>query len=331
MAQTSTGFMSDTLNKKIESLFVVGFAGHVLPMDHAEHGYLGYILFSRNMADDAQVKALTSSALPVEKGGPLFFVDQEGGRVERIKSHPLPPARHWGTLDDPMATLQAAEALGRHLSALGFHADFAPILDVDTNPKNPIIGDRSFSREPDAVVVHALAFAQGLNQAGILNCGKHFPGHGDTLVDSHLALPVIEHPLERLRKIELLPFKALAKSLDSIMTAHVLSRALDADHVATFSSKTLRILRDEFGFEGVIFSDDLEMHAVSQTYGLERSTEMALKAGCDAVLICSEYERVTDVVNHLEQLCTSEPQMLSRIEEAYGRVQRMRDKVRGAA
>jgi len=143
--------------------------------------------------------------------------------------------------------------------------DFAPVLDVDTNPDNPVIGDRSFSRDQSQVALHGMAFAEGLRKGGCLACGKHFPGHGDTDQDSHLALPSLPHDLARLHEVELLPFRAAAKSFPAFMTAHVVFSALDQDVPATLSRRVLTdLLRHELGFTGVIISDDLEMKAVSR-------------------------------------------------------------------
>jgi len=187
---------------------------------------------------------------------------------------------------------RAGQALGRHLLALGFNLNFAPILDVDSNPQNPVIGDRSFSPKPDEVARLAIALAEGLTQGGVLACGKHFPGHGDTDKDSHFDLPVIRHERAHLDEIELVPFRAAsAAGLDSMMSAHIVVEALARGTVATFSHAVMtKLLRDDLGFRGALFSDDLEMRAVSAGTGPEESAVLSIAAGCDLVLVCKDEE-----------------------------------------
>jgi beta-N-acetylhexosaminidase len=186
----------------------------------------------------------------------------------------------------------AARTLARGVRALGFNQDYAPVLDVDTNPDNPVIGDRSFSRDPQAVAERGAAFIQAMQAEGVAACGKHFPGHGDTQTDSHLELPRLEHDLARLEAVELPPFvEAVKAEVASIMTAHVLFPALDPEHPATLSEKVVGpLLRERLGFEGVIVSDDLEMKAVADNYAIEDSAVRAIRAGCDQLLICHDVE-----------------------------------------
>ena len=169
-----------------------------------------------------------------------------------------------------------------------YNIDFAPVLDIHTNAANPIIGDRAFGTGPHEVATRALAFAEGLASAGILACGKHFPGHGDTTTDSHLELPHLDHTLERLRAVELVPFLAAAAAgLPMIMTAHVVFGALDASAPATLSNVVIEgMLRNELGFGGLIVSDDLDMHAISKNYAAGDAAVAAVAAGCDVLLLC---------------------------------------------
>ena len=231
----------------------------------------GAILFARNIDTPAQVRELVlrlHDAAPPEH--PLLVsIDQEGGRVQRLRAPwtEWPPMRRFGEHDDLDATQALGEALARELRDLGIDLDFAPVVDVDTNPDNPVIGDRSFSRSPEDVGRHAVALIRGLQGEGVAACAKHFPGHGDTDVDSHLALPKVDHSLERLREVELPPFAAAAKAgVASVMTAHVIVSALDADRPATLSPTAISLLRDEIGYDGVVFSDDLDMKAVADHF-----------------------------------------------------------------
>ena len=251
----------------------------------------GAILFARNIDTPAQVRELVArlhDAAPAEH--PLLVsIDQEGGRVQRLRAPwtEWPPMRRFGERDDVDATQALGEALARELRDLGIDLDFAPVVDVDTNPDNPVIGDRSFSRTPDAVGRHACALIRGLQGEGIAACAKHFPGHGDTDVDSHLELPKVDHSLERLREVELPPFAAAAQAgVASVMTAHVIVSSIDAERPATLSPAALSLLRDEIGYDGVVFSDDLDMKAIADHFTPGEATRQAIEAGCDAVLAC---------------------------------------------
>jgi beta-N-acetylhexosaminidase len=281
----------------------------------------GFVLFRRNLGAPAQIAELTlalTSLAPADR--PLWMsVDQEGGRVARLGPPvvTLPPMRVLGEIDDPTLTRDAALVLGRQLRLLGFNLDFAPVLDVDTNPDNPVIGDRSFGREAERVIVHGRAFAAGLESAGVAACGKHFPGHGDTHVDSHFALPRLMHARERLDRVELAPFTALLPELPNLMTAHVLFDALDPARPATLSPKIIReLLRGELGYGGVIWSDDLEMKAISEQCGVDEAACAAIAAGCDSVLICSNTEQVLAAQRALSARAEREPDFAERLRDA---------------
>jgi beta-N-acetylhexosaminidase len=225
-------------------------------------------------------------------GRPLLVsIDQEGGRVARLRAPQgfteLPPMRALGRTGDAALAFEVGALLGRELRAVGIDQDYAPVVDVDTNPANPVIGDRSFSRDPREVARLGIALARGLQSAGVAACAKHFPGHGDTSQDSHRDLPRLAHGLERLREVELVPFRALAAAgVASVMTAHVVFEALDPVRPATLSPPVLRLLRDECAYDGCVVSDDLEMRAVAEHFALEGAVPAALLAGVDAFLVC---------------------------------------------
>jgi beta-N-acetylhexosaminidase len=288
--------MSSELFRRCAGLFVVGFPG-LQPDDELRallaDGVAGVILFKRNVESPAQVAALLRT-LKSEAGRPLLAsVDQEGGRVARLRGAPfttLPSMREIGARGGADLARRVGVLLGHEVRALGFDVDFAPVLDVDTNPANPVIADRSFSRDAQEVATLGVALAQGLELAGVASCGKHFPGHGDTSQDSHLHLPSLPHALERLKAVELVPFAAYAQAkLASIMTAHVIFEALDPAVPATMSKKVLDVLRHELHFEGVIISDDLEMKAIAEHFSVERAAVEGLKAGVDLFLVCHDY------------------------------------------
>ena len=291
----------------------------------------GIILFKRNLGALTETAALIDQANRHARNAgtasPLIAIDQEGGRVARLGAPflRLPPMRKLGERDDLTLTERCGRVLGQQLAQLGITLDFAPVMDIDTNPANPVIGDRSFGRTPEVVTAHALAFAKGLEQAGVASCAKHFPGHGDTDLDSHFALPRITHDRARLDAVELAPFRACKGTIPSIMTAHVLFDALDKDVPATLSKRVITgLLREELGYDGVIVSDDLEMKAVAAHWGIAESAVRAIEAGCDLLLVCSSLTELEAAESALAKRAEANEAFRSRLEEAAGRVLQMR-------
>jgi beta-N-acetylhexosaminidase len=282
------------LDRDIAGLFNVGFHGH-LPsaevLELIDRGVHGVILFGRNIETAEQTAELVA-ALKRAAGRPLLVsIDQEGGRVARLRAKQgfteLPPMRAIGETGDADLAFAVGRLLGDELRAVGVDQDYAPCIDVDTNPANPVIGDRSFSRDPEVVGRLGAALSKGLQAAGVAACAKHFPGHGDTSQDSHQDLPRLPHALARLEAVELLPFRMLAEAgVASVMTAHVVFEALDPRRPATLSPSVMQLLRSSTGFRGCAISDDLEMKAVAEHFPLEASVPGALAAGVDALLVC---------------------------------------------
>lgn len=318
-------------------VLVGGFDGTSLPAELerrlAEGELAGVILFRRNLVDVAQCRALCASIhAACARGGqraPLLAIDQEGGRVKRLDAPilPLPPMRALGALDDVAFTERAHRALGLQLAALGINLDFTPVADVDSNPANPVIGDRSFGRDPELVARHVAAAVRGMQSAGVAACAKHFPGHGDTSVDSHLALPRVSHPRERLESVELPPFRAAVRvSVASMMSAHVVYDALDAGVTATLSRRVLvDLLRGELGYGGVLFSDDLHMRAIADDLGVSEASIASLRAGCDVLLICKDPDAQHAARLALRDACAKDPELAARLAQSAARVDAMRD------
>jgi beta-N-acetylhexosaminidase len=220
-------------------------------------------------------------------------------------------------------------SMAMELAALGFSMSFAPVLDVATNPSNPIIGDRAFGTTHEEVIHNALPYMQGLAEGGILSCGKHFPGHGDTSVDSHLALPLVEHPPDRIRRVECVPFReAIRNDVAFLMTAHVLVPSFDEEKPATLSPTIVRsLLREELGFGGVILSDDLEMKAIASTYRVPDAAVEAIAAGCDALLICSgNVEVQAAALEELVHAVEQERIPYTRLEATLTRLRRAKER-----
>lgn len=270
----------------------------------------GVIIFARNIQNADQTRTLISDIVKLsedESLAPLFVcVDQEGGRVTRLPREypPFPTARELGKdgSDELVETTHAR--MGEALAGLGFNVDFAPVLDLDTNPANPVIGDRSFGPDPEKAARLGRAAIRGLRSAGLLSCGKHFPGHGDTSLDSHHHLPVDPRPAGRIEESDLRPFReAIAENVEFIMTAHVIYPAYDVKLPATLSEKIVTgLLRERLGYGGLIVGDDMDMKAVSDNWGVEESTELALNAGVDLLLVCHETERRDAVHESLRRM-----------------------------
>jgi len=283
----------------------------------------GVILFRRNL--DGRLPQVTELTRAVREAcapdlPPLIGVDQEGGRVVRLLAPVLrlPPMRIIGAHGSARLAHEAARALGRELEALGFNMDFAPVFDVDTCAENPIIGDRSFSSDATVVASMASAFARGLQDSCVMACGKHFPGHGDTTTDSHLDLPIVTQPKERLLAVELAPFRGLRSvNCAALMTAHVVYTSLDPDRPATLSARIATdLLRGELGYDGVLISDDLEMKAIADRYPIEQAAVLAVEAGCDALLICSSLELQRRAHEALVREAEQRPAFRARVGEA---------------
>lgn len=311
-------------------VLVGGFSGIKVPSvlleAFAEGSIGGVTFFRRNIETPQQLHTLISEIEWSKERPPLLAIDQEGGRVARLKTPivKLPPMRKLGKVGDPSLTKRAARLLGSQLRAIGLTMNFAPVLDVDTNPDNPVIGDRAFGATPDEVVVHARAFAAGLAEAGILSCGKHFPGHGDTLLDSHLALPTVGHPRERLDAVELAPFRR-ALDFPAFMTAHVVFPQLDEHRPATLSPAVVGgLLRRDMGYEGVIISDDLEMKAVAKMHSVAESAILAIEAGCDMLLVCSDTDALFDAREQLAAKARQDVGFCARLDDAAERSLRLR-------
>lgn len=317
-------------------LVVVGIGGAELSererraLASGERG--GVVLFRRNVqGGPAAVLSLTSAIREAcgPELPPLVAIDQEGGRVVRIgpPTLALPAMRAIGDLDDAPFASRLAEAQARELAALGITMSFAPVADVHTRDENPVIGDRAFATIPAKVAQLAAAWAEGLARGGVLSCAKHFPGHGDTSLDSHLALPHVDRSREELDAIELAAFRPLAKSaaIASMMTAHVVYRALDPRPATLSRAICTDLLRAELGFEGVLFSDDLEMKAIELPIG--EAAVLAVAAGCDALLVCSREDLAEAAHAALVREAESSPAFRARCEEAHARFLAMRRRV----
>ncbi len=251
-----------------------------------QNGVRAVCLFRKNLGDEATVRRLTADLRSVLGPKALIAIDQEGGSVVRATFLPqAPAAMALGAADDAALASEVGAAVARGLRSLGINWNFAPVLDVNNNPANPVIAERSFSADPDAVARLAGAWMQGALAEGVACCVKHFPGHGDTHVDSHHALPAVDKTLAALERLELRPFRALAAQAPAMMTAHIVYPQIDPEHPATLSEAVLTgVLRQRIGYDGVVITDALMMRAVHARYGHARAAVLALQAGADMVL-----------------------------------------------
>jgi beta-N-acetylhexosaminidase len=303
--------LADRKRRAGQRLFI-GVFGHDVTDETrrlvAELQPAGFVIFARNVVDPRQVAELNRALceLAPSTHPALISVDQEGGRVARVRdpATTFPPMRAVGRADRPELTERVGAVMARELRAMGFHVDFAPCADVDSNPDNPVIGDRSFGPDPKRVGAHVAAYVRGMQSEGIVACAKHFPGHGDTDLDSHKALPTVARPIEELRRTELPPFKAAVDAgVATVMTSHVMFPAWDPDWPCTLSTRILTpLLRDELGFDGLVFSDDLDMKAVADGWPVDVQVRRATDAGVDVLLCCNEPDRQVAVFEALVQL-----------------------------
>jgi beta-N-acetylhexosaminidase len=318
---------------------MVGFHGHAASADARrlirDYRAASVILFARNVDTPEQlaelVRELQSIARDAGHELPLLVaVDQEGGRVARLRTPwtEWPPLRALGRLGSEPHARRMGEALAAELRTCGVRCDFAPVLDVDTNPRNPVIGDRSFGEEPELVGRLGAAMIRGLQGGGVAACAKHFPGHGDTDLDSHQALPAVDHPRSRLEAVELRPFRAaIDAGVASIMTAHLLVRELDDGLPATLSPALLEgLLRRELGYGGVIVSDDLEMKAVALRWRPGEAAVLAALAGCDLLPVCHDHDAQVEAIEGLVRAGEEERLSWKSGDAALGRLRALKER-----
>ncbi|MEU9878436.1 glycoside hydrolase family 3 protein [Streptomyces phaeochromogenes] len=283
---------TDTLTRDALAVLQPGFTGTSAPswlLRRLGEGLASVGLFGRNIATPAQVAALTAQ-LRAERDDVLVAIDEEGGDVTRLEvrtGSSFPGNHALGAVDDTALTEAVAHELGRRLAACGVNLNWAPSADINSNVDNPVIGVRSFGADTSLVARHTAAYVSGLQSAGVAACTKHFPGHGDTAVDSHHAMPRIDAELPVLESRELVPFlAAIEAGTRAVMSAHILVPALDPVHPATLSRRILTgLLREELGYDGLIVTDGMEMQAISATYGIERGSVLAIAAGADAICV----------------------------------------------
>jgi beta-N-acetylhexosaminidase len=324
------------LHHRIGQLALVGFDGYSIPPEvrslAREFDLGGIVLFRRNVESPEQVAEVAWQARQLGRDLPLWVgVDQEGGRVARLR-RPLtewPPAITLGRADSEDLARRFARAMAVELAAVGFSIDFAPVLDVLTNRANPAIGDRALAERADVVARLGVAIIDEIQAAGLAACGKHFPGHGEAGVDSHHALPILDLAPDRIRAVELVPFRAaIGAGVIGLMAGHLLVPSLDERRPATISPAILNdLLRDELGFDGVLFTDDLDMKGISGDRPREQAFVQAIAAGCDAGLLCgTDLSAHATAIEALVRAAESGEVPWKRIEDAMSRQRRAKER-----
>ena len=322
-----------SLKEQIGQMFMVGLKGEELTQEERDLlkdcPFGGFVLFSRNLKEPKEILSLCRSLWEASGETPPFIaIDQEGGRVHRLP-HPFthfPAAAILGRTGNADLAYRVGLATARELAAVGINLNFAPVLDVRSNPSNPVIGDRSLSSDPKEVTRLGWALIEGLREGGVIPCAKHFPGHGDTAEDSHLELPIVRKALDELKSVELPPFAyACHHQVETIMTAHVLYPALDPVHPATLSRPIITdLLRGESRYDGVVFSDDLEMQAIGKNYPLDEAAQLSLLAGVDVLLLARQTEGAAAAFEFFCREIERDLQLRKRVEESYQRIMRLK-------
>lgn len=324
-----------TLEEKIGQMIIAGVQGTSASTEDErmikEQHVGGIIFYKNNLADSASVVRFgnqlkqwnESNSVPL-----LLSVDQEGGRVSRLPGlNLLPTAQEIGQWNSREAAGEIGTILGEEVKGMGLNMNFAPVLDINNNPKNPVIGDRSFGSTAEIVSSMGIEVMKQMKQTGVIPVAKHFPGHGDTETDSHLDLPVIHKSEKDLTQLEWKPFvSAIEEGADAVMVAHILFPQIDEQYPSSLSSAVVTgQLRDKLGFEGVILTDDLTMGAIANRYGIGEASVLSVQAGSDIVLIAHEYSNVDEVIAALKQSVADGTLSEERIDESVRRILQLKN------
>lgn len=325
-----------TLQEKIGQMMLVGFEGTDVSEDMddfiSKYKPGGIIFYAKNIDSKEQVTALAQRLQNLgaaDRGIGMFIcTDQEGGRVSRLPGPDKYPSARALARDNTAEEVAAvAERMAEQLKNIGFNMNLAPVLDIDSNPNNPVIGDRSFGDNPDTVWQYAGAFIDGTLKKGVIPVVKHYPGHGDTSVDSHTGLPVLDHSTDRIMSFEIVPFKrAVDKGVPAIMTAHIVFTQIDPKYPATMSEALIGdLLRRDLGYDGVVMTDDLDMAAVHEFYGVGDAAVKAVKAGADILLVAQRKDSMIEVFDALKQAVDNGQITAGEIERSVKRILNLKE------
>lgn len=328
-----------TLDEKIGQMVMCGIDGYasddsttrIIKNYHAG----GIIILGENVKSSTQLLNLVNSVKSANSSNkiPLFLsIDQEGGRVDRMPPEfiKLPDNKKIGKVNSSKFSYKIGQIIAEELNSFGFNMDFAPVLDINSNPKNPVIGNRSFGSNPQVVTRLGIETMKGIKSGGIISCVKHFPGHGDTSTDSHVGLPIVYHDLKRLKSFELIPFdNAVRNNVEVIMAAHILLPKIDAKYPSSMSKTIITdVLRDNLKYNGVVITDDMTMGAVTKNYDIGNAAVTSFNAGCDIILVCHGYDNEVSVINSLKKAVQNGTIKEERVNESLYRILKLKEKYR---
>lgn len=326
-----------TLEEKIGQMVIIGLDGYI--MDDNTRKMIeddrvgGFILFGENVKISDQLLALVNSLKSTNSKNklPLFIsVDQEGGRVNRMPGEfkNFPANQTIGKVNNGDFSYEVGSILGEEIKAFGFNMDFAPVLDINSNPKNLVIGDRSFGTNAEVVSKLGIQTMKGIQTSGVIPVVKHFPGHGDTSVDSHIGLPSVDNDMSRLKSFELVPFNdAIKNGADAVMVAHILMNKIDSQNPASLSKTIITdLLRDQLNFKGVVITDDMTMGAIVKNYTISDAAIKSVNAGSDIVLVCHGHDNEVAVIDALKKAVEDGTIPEERINESIYRILKLKDK-----
>lgn len=327
-----------TLEEKIGQLIIAGFNGISLDDDTKslikDDKIGGVILFSENVERVSQLVNLTNSIKSENTNNkiPMFIsVDEEGGSVSRMPKElrKFPSNKVIGARNDEKLSYNIGKIIGEELNSFGFNMNYAPVLDINSNPNNPVIGNRSFGDNSEIVSKLGIQTMKGLMESNIISVVKHFPGHGDTSVDSHISLPVVQSDLERLNNFEFIPFKkAIENGVDAIMVSHILLPKIDRNNPATLSRIIVSdILRGDLGFNGVVITDDMTMGAIVKNYSIENAAIKSINAGTDIIMVCHQYNNIKSTIEAIKKAVNIDKTVSEeRINESVYRILKLKEK-----
>jgi beta-N-acetylhexosaminidase len=325
------------VDEKIGQLILAGIDGYEMNAHTRElietYHVGGIILYKTNVKNTSQLTGLVDALKHTNEGNklPLWLgADEEGGKVTRLPDEIVktPPNQEIGKTNSKEFAFGVGSLLGQELNAYGLNVDFAPVLDINSNPKNPVIGDRSFGANASIVSTMGIQTMKGLQAERVMPVVKHFPGHGDTSVDSHVGLPIVQNDLARLRKFELVPFaEAFKQQADAVMVAHILLPKVDAQNPASMSKKIMTdLLRQEMGFQGLIITDDMTMGAITQNYELGEAAVKSVLAGTNVVLVGHDYDKIVTVIGALRKAIQEKRIALETIDQSVVRIMKLKQK-----
>jgi len=329
-----------SIDEKIGQLFIVGFEGttpnNALIKMLTDKHVGGVILFKRNINNPENLRKLNNSLKEINSGVskiPLFIsVDEEGGRLSRMPEQlsKLPAAKSIGEINDENISYEVGSLIAQLTKSFGFNMNFAPVLDIWSNPENTVIGDRAYGTDPEVVLKNGVKVMEGIRDGGVIPVVKHFPGHGDTIVDSHEGLPVVNYDMDRLENFELVPFQsATNNNADAVMVAHILMRNIDPDNPATLSKILITdILREKMEFDGVVITDDMTMDAMDKNYNIGDAAVKAVLAGSDILLVCHDYKKQLEAINAVSEAVSDGRISEERLNESVSRILKLKDKYR---